>query len=98
MNDEFGIQVNIHGKVFRIRCKRSEEQLYRIAVRQLNDKIDRYNSKFPKGPEMNDLLIMAALDFSLKSVKTEKNEDIEPVFEELDKLNSELIEFIRKNG
>ncbi len=97
MNDELGIQVYINGKPYKLRCQRSEEQFYRIAVRQLNDRILQYQSEF-KGPEKNDFLAMTALDFSLNCVKTEKNEDIEPVFEKLDKLNSDLIEFIKKNS
>jgi cell division protein ZapA (FtsZ GTPase activity inhibitor) len=98
MNDELGIQVNIGGKVYRLRCKRSEEQLYRIAVRQINDKILQYQSVYTKGVELNDLLAMVSLHFSLNSVKTEKNEDIEPVFEKLDDLNSDLMDFIKENG
>lgn len=98
MNDEFGIQVNIAGKVYRLRCKRSEEQFYRIAVRQINDKILQYQSVYAKGVEVNDLLAMIALHFSLNQVKTEKNEDIEPVFEKIDDLNTDLEDFIRTNG
>ncbi|GHV23610.1 hypothetical protein FACS1894174_09600 [Bacteroidia bacterium] len=98
MNDELGIQVNIGGKVYRLRCKRSEEQLYRIAVRQINDKILQYQSNYNKGVGVSDLLAMVALHFSLNVVKTEKNEDIEPVFEKLGELNSDLQEFIHVNG
>lgn len=98
MNDELGIQVNIGGKVYRLRCKRSEEQLYRIAVRQINDKILQYQSNYNKGVGVSDLLAMVALHFSLNVVKTEKNEDIGPVFEKLDELNSDLQEFILVNG
>ncbi|MDR3061634.1 MAG: cell division protein ZapA, partial [Dysgonamonadaceae bacterium] len=64
MNDELGIQVNIGRKVYRLRCKRSEEQLYRIAVRQINDKILQYQSNYNKGMEVSDLLAMVALHFS----------------------------------
>ena len=99
MNDELVIQVNIGGKVHKIRCKRTDEQLYRIAVRQINDKLLQYQSAYSgaKGVEKNDLLTMVALHFSLTSVKTEKNEDIEPVFEKLEELNSDLVKFVREN-
>ncbi len=98
MNDELGIQVNIGGKVYKLRCKRSEEQSYRVAVRKINDKILQYQSAYAKGVEVSDLLAMVALHFSLNSVQTGKNEDIEPVFEKLDELNSSLMEFVRKNS
>ena len=99
MNDEFEIQVNIGGKVRKIRCKRSDEQFYRVAVRQINDKLLQYQSAYgtAKGLEENDLLTMVALHFSLSSVKTERNEDIGPVFEKLEELNSNLVEFVRGN-
>ena len=98
MNDEFGIQVNIGGKDYRLRCKRSEEKYYRIAVRQINDRILQYQSIYNKSVGMSDLLAMVALHLSLNVVTTEKNEDIEPVFEKLDELNSDLQEFVRING
>jgi cell division protein ZapA len=98
MNDELRIQVSIGGKFYPLHCKRSEEQLYRVAARQINDKILQYQSAYNKGMEVSDLLAMVALHFSLSTVKTEKNEDIEPVFEKLNELNSGLEDFIRVNG
>ncbi len=98
MNDEFVIQVNVAGKTYKLRCRRDQEQLYRVAVRQINDKILQYQSKYGKHVELNDLLSMALLHYSLGSVKAEKNEDITPVFDKLDDLNSDIEQFIRSNN
>ena len=99
MNDEFGIQVNIAGKHYKLRCLRSEEKSYRMAAKQINDKVLQYQAAFPKaGLDVKDLLAMVAFQFSLNDVETKVREDILPVFVKLDELNLDLVEFIKSNS
>lgn len=98
MNDEFIIQLNIADKVYKLRCKRSEEALARKAARQINDKILQYRRVFT-GPELElkDLLAMVAYQLSLTNLKMENSGDTSPVFDKLEELNLELEDYLRSN-
>lgn len=98
MNDYFVIQLNIADKIYKLRCKRSEEAVMRKAAKQVNEMILRYRAAFP-GPDLDlkDVLAMVACQLSTANLKKENVEDISPVFDKLEDLNQELEDFLKSN-
>ncbi|GBU07926.1 hypothetical protein AwDysgo_12570 [Bacteroidales bacterium] len=97
-NDEFVIQLNIADKVYKLRCKRSEEVVARKAARQINDKILQYRRTF-SGPDLDlkDLLAMVAFQLSMTNLVLENKDDVSPVFKKLEDLTLEIETYLKQD-
>jgi len=94
--DEFRIQLRVADKPYPIFCKRSEEELYRKAARAINDKISRYSSRFSAGKlEWKDFLVMTAIHFSVENLLLKQKEDISPLLERVEMLDTELEQYLQ---
>lgn len=95
MNDEFTIRLEIADKYYRLRCKRSEEQIMRKAAKQVNELVNQYRGEFP-GPdlELKDILAMVAFHLSSQNLKKDKIADVSPVFGKLEDLSFELDSYL----
>ncbi len=97
-DDFFVIQLNIADKIYRLRCRRSEEALARKAARQVNDKIKLYGGHFESPDiELKDLLAMVSFQLSMDNLKKEDKEDASPVYKRLDELILEMENYIKSN-
>ncbi len=66
-----------------------EEEMYRKAAKQINDKLNKYRTYFPEeGKER--LLAMLAFDFSYKALSLENRNDTQPFKDKLKELTLEL--------
>jgi cell division protein ZapA len=90
-SDEFQIQLKIADKYYPLNCKRSEEGLIRQAASNINNKLVKYSSAYSKAKfEMKDLLALVAFHISMENLTIQKNEDLSPLFERVERLDKEL--------
>lgn len=96
MEDElFTINVNLAGHRLPLTIRRSEEQIYRDAARELKEKIDSYRSRHAQLP-YESVLVMAAYHFATEAEKRKHNESTGPVVEKIELLNNELDKYIKE--
>lgn len=66
-----------------------KEGVFRKAADDLNTAIRKYRSQFHLA-SLETLISMAALNFAISSINSANNKDINPLLDELQKMNTEL--------
>ena len=95
MDEKFLIHVDIAGKSYGIRIKRSEEEMAREAARQIREKLSLYRKAFAKDVDARDLLAMVAFQLSLSNLELEKRNDTDPFAEKIQELTNELENYLQ---
>lgn len=95
MSDKFTINVNIAGRPCALTIEREEEEIVREAVRMINGKISQYRVKYANADPM-DFLAVTALQFTIKMLEAERQNNIEPLLNRLDNTNKRLDEFVKE--
>jgi len=100
MNEKLTIKVNIAGRTCSLTIEKNEEECIRKASQLINSKISQYREKYANADPM-DFLILTALQFTVKLLEVEKSEkekqdNIESLFEEVEKANKRLDVFVRE--
>ncbi len=72
-----------------------EEEMFRKAAKQINDKLNKYRIHFPK-EGIEKLMAMVAFDFSYKALSLEDKNDTQSFKDKLKELTVELEEFFKK--
>jgi len=81
---------------FRLYCPRADEEIYRQAQKQIEDKLIRYRAKFPTKTSI-DYLVMSAVHIAANCVKYSRLHEQNEVFETMKQLTGEMDEFLNKN-
>ncbi|BDD05936.1 cell division protein ZapA [Aureibacter tunicatorum] len=89
--EKLSIKIKIGDREYPMRVRSEEEELVRLAGKQVNDKLKFFKQQF-KLDDRQDLLAMAAFDAVVEKLKLENNKGMtEEVFEsKLDELNKLL--------
>ncbi len=95
MDDKFSIRVNVADRYYPLKIERKDEEKIRRAARMINEKVLQYKQRYTD-KDVQDFLAMAALQFVIKVIDSEKNDDISPVFDGVKEIISELNEYINK--
>ena len=95
MDDKFSIRVNVADRYYPLKIERQDEEKIRRAARMINEKVLQYKQRYTD-KDVQDFLAMAALQFVIKVIDNEKNDDISPVFDGVKEIISELNEYINK--
>jgi len=95
MDDKFSIRVNVADRYYPLKIERKDEERIRRAARMINEKVLQYKQRYTD-KDVQDFLAMAALQFVIKVIDSEKNDDISPVFDGVKEIISELNEYINK--
>ncbi len=95
MNDRLSIRVNVADRYYPLKIERKDEEKIRRAARMINEKVLQYKQKYTD-KDVQDFLAMAALQFVIKVIDSEKKDDISPVFDGVKEIISELNEYINK--
>jgi cell division protein ZapA len=97
MDDKFLIHVEIAGKEYGIRIKRSEEELIRNAAKQIRMKLTQYRSAYTK-PDLTekDFLAMVALHLSIENLTLEDRNDTSPFTDKIIQLTDELDAYLKE--
>lgn len=69
--EEFSINISIADRPYRLSVKRSDEEAVREAAKIINDRIKDYAQAYAFN-DKQDLLAMAALQYTLSAVRFEK--------------------------
>ncbi len=95
MNDTFRIQLKIADKQYPLKCKRSEEKIFRSAANLINEKLIQYGNKYQSAPvEKKDFVIMAACDIAVSQMRLIDQQNETPAYDKIKELNAELEDFI----
>jgi len=95
MDDRLSIRVNVADRYYPLKIERKDEEKIRRAARMINEKVLQYKQRYTD-KDVQDFLAMAALQFVIKVIDNEKNDDISPVFNGVKEIVSELNEYINK--
>ncbi|MGL5273610.1 MAG: cell division protein ZapA [Phocaeicola sp.] len=93
MDDILKIHLLIDSERYPLTIKRSEEEKYRNAAKQINDKLNKYRSNFPNFLEEKHWA-MAALELAFENQSLKGKNDILPYQERIEKLTKEVEEAI----
>jgi len=95
MDDRLSIRVNVADRYYPLKIERQDEEKIRRAARMINEKVLQYKQRYTD-KDVQDFLAMAALQFVIKVIDNEKNDDMSPVFDGVKEIISELNEYINK--
>ena len=86
------ITLRIADMVLPLRVKsEKEEELYRKAAKQINDKLNTYRSHFANDAVGKDkILAMVTIDFAFKALSLEDRNDTTPFTKRIESFNAEL--------
>ncbi len=103
MNDKIKINLLIADETYTMTINREEEELFRKAAKQVNDRMNVYRSMYkPSGIpgaraySPKDFLAMVAFNFACNSLKLEEKNDTLPFTNKIEELTQELEEHFRK--
>ncbi|MBQ7635237.1 MAG: cell division protein ZapA [Bacteroidaceae bacterium] len=83
------IRLNVGRTVVPLTVPMEKEHIYREAALAIQDKLNRYRTKYPEQGEERYLTIVL-LDFAVRALTAEQAADIEPYEQVISKLNEEM--------
>jgi len=95
MEDKLSIRVNVADRYYPLKIDRRDEEKIRKAAKMINEKVLQYKQRYTD-KDTQDFLAMAALQFVIKVLEGETNEEASPVIEDLKELDDELNEFLKR--
>ena len=86
----FLIQLRIDNQTYPVNIRRDQEEIYREAERQINDKLNLYKDWFPNLAK-EQYLYMTLLDLSVRLIQSERRNDTEPYESVMNNLTAEIL-------
>lgn len=94
-DDRFIIQLMIGKQIYPINILRSQEEIFRAAAKEINEKLQKYETKYPyQGNEK--YMSMTLLDFTIRVLQLEKDNATEPLMNSIGNLTSEIEETLHE--
>ena len=94
MEDKLSIRVNVADRYYPLKIDRKDEEKIRRAAKMINEKVMQYKQRYTD-KDIQDFLAMAALQYVIKVIECDLNQEGSYVVEELNDLNNELDEFLK---
>lgn len=89
ISDKFVIQLLIGNQIYPFTVHRDKEEIFRKAAVLINDKLSKYQSVYPnQGYEK--YMSAALLDFAVKVLQLENEQDTSPYNQSLEQLTKEI--------
>ena len=88
MAEGFRITLRIAGREYPLTIDPKEEWKYRKAAKEINELVNLYTKRY--SADMENYLAMAALQIALMGISEQVSYEMEPVLDELKKLEEEL--------
>jgi cell division protein ZapA (FtsZ GTPase activity inhibitor) len=95
MDDKLSIKINVADRYYPLKIERKDEEKIRKAARLINEKVLQYKQRF-LDKDVQDFLAMAALQFVTRVIEMEDKFDISPLEQQLQDLNEELEEYLKR--
>ena len=93
--EKLSIRINLADRYYPLKIEAKDEERIRGAAKLINEKILQYKQRYVD-KDNQDFLAMAALQFVIRYLEMEERSDERPILEDLEELNEELEEYIRK--
>ena len=94
MEEKLSIRVNVADRYYPLKIDRKDEEKIRRAAKMINEKVMQYKQRYTD-KDIQDFLAMAALQYVIKVIECDVNQEGSYVIEELNDLNNELDEFLK---
>lgn len=91
--DKMKIQLLLDNERYPMTIRREDEQLYRDAAKQVDNKLNKYRSRFPDF-SYEKHWAMAALELAFENVSMKDRNDTSPYREKLRELTEEMERYI----
>ena len=96
MSEKLTIRVNIAERFYPLNIEAKDEEKIRLAAKKVNEIILQYKNRYSNSDkDSQDFLAMAALQFVTKLQETEEKQDITPIIESLENLDTELSDYLK---
>ena len=90
------IKLMVGNQIYPISVKREQEELFRKAAKDINEKLQRYQTTYPnQGYEK--YMSIALLDFAVKVLQLENSNETTPYNKSLEQLTLEIEQTLGKN-
>jgi cell division protein ZapA (FtsZ GTPase activity inhibitor) len=89
MDDKLSIRVNVADRFYPLKIERKDEETIRKAAKLINDRVQVYKQHYAD-KDTQDFLAMAALQFVIKVIENEQNEEAVVIADELNTLTQEI--------
>lgn len=95
MEDKLSIRVNVADRYYPLKIDRSDEEKIRKAAKMINEKVLQYKQRY-SDKDVQDFLAMAALQYVIQVIEGDNNIEASPVIEEIEELNNQLDDFLKR--
>ena len=93
--DTLSIKISIADRYYPLRIVAGDEEKIRAATKRINERIEQYRQRYA-GRDIQDALSMATLQFVIRLIEAENNENVSPLVRELDSLAAHLQAYVQK--
>lgn len=93
MSDTLTINIKIDSRFYPLVVNRRDEERYRNAAKKLNEVVSGFRNNYPD-KDMQDIMAMAAFQFSYSTTVQQENIENEVLINELKNLNDDLTDFL----
>ncbi|MDP3437613.1 MAG: cell division protein ZapA [Bacteroidales bacterium] len=94
--EQQSIQINIADRSYPLRIPAADEEKIRAAAKIINEKTSLYRKRYANR-DTQDALSMALLQFVIRLIEAEQNEEATQIVEELKSLDNLLDDYIKIN-
>jgi cell division protein ZapA (FtsZ GTPase activity inhibitor) len=95
MEDKLSIRVNVADRYYPLKIDRSDEEKIRKAAKMINEKVLQYKQRY-SDKDVQDFLAMAALQYVIQVIEGDNNIEASPAIEEIEELNNQLDDFLKR--
>ncbi len=97
-DEEFLLTLEVAGRRYPLRIKRSEEQAFRTAAKQIDIKVNQYRVAFGNNPKLStqDFMAMTAIQALAENFSLGDKNNTKPFEDKIDLLIDELDNYLRK--
>ncbi|WP_088654947.1 cell division protein ZapA [Geofilum rhodophaeum] len=95
MDEKLSIRVNVADRYYPLRVDRGDEERIRKAAKLINDKVLQYKQRY-NDKDVQDFLAMAALQYVIKVLEMENNQDAGPLVNAVALLDQKLESLLKE--
>ena len=95
MDEKLSIRVNVADRFYPLRVDRGDEERIRKAAKLINDKVLQYKQRY-NDKDVQDFLAMAALQYVIKVLEMENNQDVGPLVNAVALLDQKLESLLKE--
>lgn len=95
MDDKLSIRINVADRYYPLKIDRSDEEDIRKAAKMINEKVLQYKQKYVD-KDIQDFLAMASLQYVIRMLELEKQEESEDLSMSIKELLSDIDEVLKK--